>query len=428
MSNNINFEQECAFFYKIIDYPFVETALQKIVFNKLYIDGYVYCKSGLYPSNKEFLIKSLKRMNSVLLNIIDRNSSSFSELYEKYQKIGNVLYPSKELTLEENQSIVYSITHAKPYKDEVFWFSLAVHHFLSKDVPLQRDDFMGNNLVELVEIDSLSKYIHEIEGMPTMATYLFRGHSNVNYEIRPSLFRKPEFYKNEYRMYQELVLRCPSEFLNCKTHLDFLVEMQHYGLPTRLLDFSFNPLVALFFACEVPENTGEIIVYSMNYENILYGKDEEVSLRSCLSMLSFQKQRQLFEATCTDNLNIAKFNEFWDELIIEHPNINPYIKGNRFQRPVFVKPARNNKRIAHQEGAFLLWGLSSVPYDKEFETFFSADPSSYRFMDSNQKQVIYFIRSSNKGKILKSLDKIGINRAYIYPEIDDVAKYIKNSM
>ena len=40
----------------------------------------------------------------------------------------------------------------------------------------------------------------------------------------------------------------------------------------------------------------------------------------------------------------------------------------------------------------------------------------------------YYVSSSKKEVILKSLNRLGINAAYIYPEIDDVAAYIKNSM
>ena len=146
----------------------------------------------------------------------------------------------------------------------------------------QYGNFIVDSNVDLIKVESLEQYVKEMTEFPDNCNLLFRGHTNINYEIKPSLFRTPQFYKNEYMMYQELVLRCPDDFLKCDTHLDFLVEMQHYGLPTRLLDFSFNPLVALYFSCETKENTGEVIAYAVKNESILYAKDKTVTMLSCL--------------------------------------------------------------------------------------------------------------------------------------------------
>ena len=51
-------------------------------------------------------------------------------------------------------------------------------------------------------------------------------------------------------MFHDMVAYVPQSFSECKSALDYLVQMQHYELPTRLLDVTTNPLVALYFACE----------------------------------------------------------------------------------------------------------------------------------------------------------------------------------
>ena len=57
--------------------------------------------------------------------------------------------------------------------------------------------------------------------------------------------RSNSWLLHENDMYNELRMDCANDFTNCRTHLDYLVEMQHYGLPTRLLDVTKNPLGCL---------------------------------------------------------------------------------------------------------------------------------------------------------------------------------------
>ena len=74
----------------------------------------------------------------------------------------------------------------------------------------------------------------------------FRGQSAKFESIVPGIARKPGFINNEYNMFSETVnSRCDDLKMNTSP-FDILSKMQHYGLPTRLIDFSINPLIALF--------------------------------------------------------------------------------------------------------------------------------------------------------------------------------------
>ena len=280
-----------------------------------------------------------------------------------------------------------------------------------------------------VEIPSLERFITEISKFPKNANFFGRGHTNVNYIAFPSLFRERRFYKNEYMMYQELVIRCPDSFVHCSSHLDFLVEMQHYGLPTRLLDITSNPLIALYFACENGDTPGEVLIYEVHNNKLKYEKCDEVAILSSLPMFSFEKQKIL--------LNLLKkgvgliveppYLEFVHEVRSERPAFQSSLTLEKVINPVFVKPIRNNQRISHQEGAFIIWGLDESFYSNDMQTDKNKlRTNDYRYFQDGKK-IVFYIQAQKKREIIERLNRIGINKAYIYPEIDDVAEYIKSS-
>jgi hypothetical protein len=101
--------------------------------------------------------------------------------------------------------------------------------------------------------NSVGDFLELLYGSPakgSMETF-FRGHEDERFELTPSLLRKSpdgawQFMPNEDRLSKELLIAHYDEFQGDQYCFDRLVRMQHYGLPTRLLDISGNPLVALF--------------------------------------------------------------------------------------------------------------------------------------------------------------------------------------
>lgn len=122
----------------------------------------------------------------------------------------------------------------------------------------------------------------------------FRGHIDKDFFLIPSLLRnKPgnkdlvgqackEIVDNEHIAFRSLVAKHPSEFAECKSAIEHLVKMQHYGLKTRLLDITSNALVALYFACttesgDVNDKLGEVIVFKLPKRIIKHYDSDTIS-------------------------------------------------------------------------------------------------------------------------------------------------------
>ena len=117
---------------------------------------------------------------------------------------------------------------------------------------------------EEIQVNSVSEFIEKIVQLDNKegTEIFYRGHANRDWELLPSIFRTPNGVEKEHLLFRDMVAHEPQSFSECKSALDYLVQMQHYGLPTRLLDMTTNPLVALYFACEQAEDDLEAGILS----------------------------------------------------------------------------------------------------------------------------------------------------------------------
>jgi hypothetical protein len=118
-----------------------------------------------------------------------------------------------------------------------------------------------------------------------------RGHSDANWKLLPGAHRKPPIL--ETQIAQMFRLRAPARYEKCPTRTDlpaWLTLMRHYGLSTRLLDWSESSIVAAFFAVETGprDRNAAIWLLSPGKLNLLY--DE-----SLIPLLSSPSIRNLVE-------------------------------------------------------------------------------------------------------------------------------------
>lgn len=249
--------------------------------------------------------------------------------------------------------------------------------------------------------------------------YAFRGHSNKEYDLYPSVFRKMGIIRKEDYLFKELVSHNPEEFKECHYTIEYLVKMQHYGLPTRLLDLTTNPLIALFFAVsENFDDMGEVIFFRIPKNEVKYYDSDTVSVISNLAKMDIDFNYSKFNNITDDERRKAKYNNqeyinlLHHQIGFEKPHFQKVIEPNGIDQVICVKPKLNNPRIINQAGLFLLFGCGISKKD------IPEINNEWMVFDEEDDKVI--IR--NKKKILKELELFGITNSYVYPEMDKYSK------
>lgn len=219
----------------------------------------------------------------------------------------------------------------------------------------------------------------QVVGVETHHIY-YRGQADRHWDLIPSVFRKQY---DEGSLLREAQRQCWAQLcrLNCWT--EKLILLQHYGLPTRLLDVTFNPLVALYFAC---------CSHKDKIGAVYCGYDVEPS---CATGIAESISRLVFNPPYASELSSDSISFRTDD--------------ERYYKPFLLYPPFNSERISAQNGAFIMMPLRKI------EDHHTSELQRNECFD-NPRAVIC---PNRKDEILRQLSTVGVNRASLFVTFED---------
>ncbi len=235
------------------------------------------------------------------------------------------------------------------------------------------------------KLRSLADYFQVIGSVLSLdEVFWFRGHADVSWHLTPSALRPERESERDkalgllagFKRVADIKLERPPAAAD---DLKWLQLAQHYGLPTRLLDWTQNATIALYFACLRPELDG--VVYILNPID--------------LNKLRFPSKPRVLDSHLD-----AKYIE---------KNLRLGGKANpRGPHTIAISPVWNSETLMLQKGAFTLHGSRRLALDGDQAPSLVAIP----------------VLSSSKEQLQDELERVGVDEMAIFPELEHACKYL----
>lgn len=254
---------------------------------------------------------------------------------------------------------------------------------------------------EIISLDEYESLVNKYRGQENI---FYRGQGNKNYNISCSLSRDNGYVKNEDIIISKALKERNKEFEGYKYPIEQLSKMQHYQIPTRLIDVTIDPLTALYFAVE---NTSEL-------------EDAEVFIfKKKAYELHSKKVNLISILAITNDYNIDNIITLYKEIYKKEVNKEEayeILKENKFVE--FSKElSETNERLYGQQGTFII--CSNKINDSKIE-------NTIKSVSKYEAAYIVRVPFEYKSKIKEDLElRYNINQSSIYPELPNFANYIR---
>jgi hypothetical protein len=261
-------------------------------------------------------------------------------------------------------------------------------------------------MITLEEVTSIEEFIITIKKIRrtwfrnvNYPTIWYRGINNSDYKLLPGAYWRNKC-DEESMANSFMSTALPYIQHQPKDDWDWYFIMQHYGIPTRLLDWTESPLIGLYFSLINTKKGLRPTVWMVDpvcINQSAYGKKEDY-----LYIIGGRSINSYLPDSCGKNRKPITSND---------PEEFP---SN--EMPIAICPNRNNPRIVAQKGVFTLHGTKPIPLEEVIVNNPFGIPHRIAKIDIIHKQ---------PRLLLKELCNLGIDTPSLFPETEKIAEYTK---
>lgn len=265
--------------------------------------------------------------------------------------------------------------------------------------------YQNNIIVNKVGIN-MENILNELSQISAKhPTLWFRGHSSIKYKLNSGLYRisadRSEVLGHENNIYNSFVNLGAMHIEHFRGNDDkdwnTLFMMQHYGMPTRLLDWTSSFITALYFA------------------NLGRNKDESAIIWALDPIALNNNCHRLYDATDDSDYDTIGYLTL-DTLPSRIKKYTSYYNDSIHIKSFALMPRRSNQRLISQSGFFTVQGTDAIPLEEEYQ--------------QNIGDFLYKIELPPESyeDSLRYLKVNGVDYYSLFGGIDGLCKYIKDEL
>jgi hypothetical protein len=251
-----------------------------------------------------------------------------------------------------------------------------------------------------VPIESLPQLVSEVLAKanenPPVTFYWFRGANCSEYDLLPSLMRDgksgEEVFEREARLItrfrQRSIAYWPAGYP--QTDWEHLFAMQHHGMPTRLLDWSENLMIAAYFALNsAPRHDPGL--HAGPCRPCIWCVDPTTWNRQMPSLSEYGDSIRVL-TTADDHLEAYR----------------PLTIKRRLRSPVAIYGTHNSQRIVAQRGTFFVWGSETQSMQSTATAV-------------NSTRLLKFVFTTERANLYRDIQSLGVTETTVFPELAALA-------